>query len=129
VFQRGRQQARLVQTGAELDRRKALAADLKARIDVEVRSALLDLNAAQQALEAATTGRDLANEQLGQSRDRFSAGVTGNIEVVQSQEAVAAANETYTSALYAFNLAKAMLARAVGQAEASAQIYLGGAKP
>ena len=94
-----------------------------------MRSALLDLTAASQALEAAKTGLDLATEQLAQSRDRFSAGVTGNIEVVQSQEAVAAANETYTSALYAFNLAKAMLARAVGRAEESAQTYLGGSKP
>ncbi len=129
VFQRGRQQARLVQAGADLERRRALAADLHARIDVEVRSALLDLNAAAQALDVAKTGRQLATEQLGQSRDRFSAGVAGNIEVVQSQEAVAAANETYTSALYAYNLAKAMLARAVGKAEESAQTYLGGSKP
>jgi outer membrane protein TolC len=88
----------------------------------------LPVYAAQQALEAAKTGLDLANQQLGQSRDRFSAGVTGNIEVVQSQEAVAAANESYTTALYAFNLSKAMLARAVGKAEESAQMYLGGQK-
>ena len=119
----------MAQTNAELERRRAIAADLRARIDVEVRSSLLDLNAASQALEAAKTGLDLATEQLAQSRDRFSAGVAGNIEVVQSQEAVAAASENYTAALYAYNLAQAMLARAVGQAEETAKAYFGGSQP
>jgi outer membrane protein TolC len=71
---------------------------------------------------------DLANQQLVQSRDRFSAGVTGNIEVVQSQEAVARATDSYITALYAHNLAKASLARAVGIAEEAVQSYLGGAR-
>jgi outer membrane protein TolC len=128
VFQRGRQQARMAQAGAELERRKAIAADLKSRIDVEVRSSLLDVEAARQALDAASTALALAQEQLTQSRDRFSAGVTGNIEVVQSQQAVAAASESHTTALYAFNLSKAMLARAVGRAEEAAQTYLGGSR-
>jgi outer membrane protein TolC len=128
VFDRGRQQARMAQSAAELTRRRALLGDLRAHIDLEVRSALLDLTAAGQALDAARTGVDLAGQQLTQTRDRFSAGVAGSIEVVQSQEAVAAANENYTGALYAFNLAKAMLARAMGQAEETAQT-LGAVKP
>jgi len=128
VFDRGRQQARIAQSTAELTRRRALLGDLRAHIDLEVRSSILDLTAAGQALDAAKTGVDLAGQQLTQTRDRFSAGVAGSIEVVQSQEAVAAANENYTGALYAFNLAKAMLARAMGQAEEAAQA-LGAVKP
>ena len=128
VFERGRQQARIARANAELEQRRALAADLKGRIDLEVRSAFLDVHAAEQALEAARIGRDLANQQLVQSRDRFGAGVSGSLEVVQSQEAVAAANDNYTSALYAHNIAKATLARAIGVAEDATKAYLGGTR-
>jgi len=128
VFAKGHQQARLARTDSELAERRAEVADMKAHVDLEVRSAMLDVHAAQQALDAARTNVDLANQQLTQSRDRFSAGVTGNIEVVQSQEAVARATDSYITALYAHNLAKASLARAVGIAEEAVQSYLGGAR-
>jgi outer membrane protein TolC len=128
VFERGRQQARMARTDGELHRRQSELADLRARIDLEVRSALLDVNAAQEALDAAKTGLDLANQQLVQSRDRFGAGVAGNIEVVQSQEAVARATDSYIAALYAHNLSKAALARAAGVAETAVLSYLGGAR-
>jgi outer membrane protein TolC len=128
VFERGRQQARIATASADLQRRRALLADMRGSIDYDVRSAFLDLHAAEQALEAARIGRDLASQQLVQSRDRFSAGVAGSLEVVQSQEAVATANDHYTSALYAHNIAKASLARAVGVAEDATKAYLGGAR-
>ena len=127
VFDRGRQQARLATATADLQRRRALLADMRGSIDFDVRSAFLDVHAAEQALEAARVGRELATQQLAQSRDRFSAGVAGSLEVVQSQEAVAAANDNYTSALYAHNIAKATLARAVGVAEDATKAFLGGA--
>jgi outer membrane protein TolC len=126
VFEGGRQQARLARSGAELGQRRAELADLKGRVDLEVRSAFLDVHAAQQALDVARTGVDLATQQLAQSRDRFSAGVAGSIEVVQSQEALAHATDNYIAALYAHNLSKALLARAVGIAEQAVQSYLGG---
>jgi outer membrane protein TolC len=67
---------------------------------------------------------DLAEQTLIQARDRFSAGVTDNLEVVQAQEAVASAHENYISSLYAHNLAKITLARAIGYAEQGAKLYL-----
>jgi outer membrane protein TolC len=54
---------------------------------------------------------------LTQSRDRFAAGVTSNIEVVRIAGGVAQASEQYIAALYGFNVAKAMLARSLGTAE------------
>jgi len=56
---------------------------------------------------------NLAEQALTQSRDRFSAGVTDNLEVVQAQEAVAAAHESLISSLYLHNLAKVSFARAL----------------
>ena len=50
---------------------------------------------------------DLARQQLEQSQDRFRAGVTNNLEVVQSQEAVATAQENMISSLFAFNISRA----------------------
>ena len=49
--------------------------------------------------------------------DRFAAGVTNSVEVVQSQETVASAERDYVSTLFSLNLARISLARATGQAE------------
>jgi outer membrane protein TolC len=65
----------------------------------------------------AKSNLDLANETLEQARDRFTAGVTDNIEVVQAQQSVAGANDNLIFALYSHNLAKVALARALGAAE------------
>ena len=66
---------------------------------------------------------DLAQQTLTQARDRFSAGATDNIEVVQAQEAVANANDSYISSLFAYNLARVELARATGSAERGIREY------
>ena len=64
--------------------------------------------------KAAQTNVTLAGQELEQARDRFAAGVAGNIEVTQAQQSVAIATESYIDALYAHNLAKA-IARARGR--------------
>jgi outer membrane protein TolC len=63
---------------------------------------------------------------LTQSRDRFSAGVTDTVEVVQSQEAVASAHEQYISSLYGYNYAKISLVRALGIGEQGVKDYFRG---
>jgi hypothetical protein len=65
----------------------------------------------------AQSNLELANQTLQQARDRFTAGVADTIEVVQAQESVATANDSVISALFAHNLAKAAMARAIGMAE------------
>ena len=128
LFEAGRAQARRAESEALLNRRKAELEDLKGQIDLDVRTAMLDVRAASQQLEAAQTTVTLANQELAQARDRFAAGVASNLEVTQAQETVAAASETYIAALYAHNLAKASLARAVGLGETAIVQYLGGLK-
>jgi outer membrane protein TolC len=126
IFNGGRQQAKLAEADAELKRQQAQVDDMKSAIYYEVRSAFLDLQATKEELETATSGRDLASQQLQQSRDRFAAGVASNIEVVQAQEAVALATDQYISALYGYNIAKALLAQSIGTAEDAVRKYLGG---
>jgi outer membrane protein TolC len=126
IFQGGRTHGRLVEADAALRERRAVAEDLKAGIYYDVNTSFLDLQATGEQVQVAMRARDLAASQLSQARDRFAAGVADNIEVVQAQQAVALANEQYTSALYGYNLAKATLARAIGIAETDILRYLGG---
>jgi outer membrane protein TolC len=128
IFQGGRTRGRLLEADADLRGRRAEAEDLKAGIYYDVRSAFLDLQATEEQLKVATRARELAAQQLTQARDRFAAGVSSNIEVIQSQEAVTIAAEQYIGALYGYNVAKALLARGLGIAEAAAQQFLGGVR-
>ncbi len=126
IFQGGRVKNEVLQADAELERRKAELAELHGRIAFEVRAAYLDLASAGEQTRVAASTIELAKEQLAQSQDRFAAGVTGNLEVVQAQEAVATANENYISSLYVYNAAKATLGRSIGNAEKSIPSMLQG---
>ncbi|HZP61897.1 MAG TPA: TolC family protein [Terriglobales bacterium] len=122
----GRTHADVLEAEASLRQSRQQLDNLRGQIDYQVRAALLDLSAASDQVEVARSSVDLANQTLVQARDRFAAGVTDNLEVVEAQEAVAAANETYISSLYAHNLAKVELATAIGFAEEGVKQYLQG---
>jgi outer membrane protein TolC len=128
IFQGGRARGRLLEADAELRMRRADADDAKAAIYYDVKTAMLDLQAGTEQLQVATRARQLAANQLTQSRDRFAAGVSGNIEVVQAQAAVTLANDQYISALYMTDLAKGSLVRAIGIAEETARQLFGGVR-
>lgn len=128
IFDSGKIRADVDQADATLQQRQAELSDLGARIEFDVRTALLDIQAAAKQVEVAKSNLDLANETLRESQDRFAAGVTDNLEVVQAQDSVALANENYINSLYAHNVAKITLARALGIAEEAVRNYLGGKK-
>ena len=126
IFAGGKVHSDLLEADAQLKQVRSQLGDLRGRIDYEVRSALLDLSSAADQVEVARSSVDLAEQALVQSRDRFAAGVTDNLEVVQAQESVASAHESYIQSLYAHNLAKVELARAIGDAEQGVKRYLKG---
>jgi len=128
LFDGGRIQGRLLEAEADLRNRRAEAEDLKAQIYYDIRMAFLDLDATTALRDVALNARDLAAQQLTQSRDRFGAGVASNIEVVQAQEAVAVAEEQYIAAEYGWALAKGALLRGIGTAEDLILQLLGGAR-
>jgi len=97
--------------------------NLRAQIEADVRTALLNLESSAEQVKVARSNIDLADRTLTQSRDRFSAGVTDTVEVVQSQEAVASAHEQYIGSLYKFNFAKISLIRALGAGEQGVKQY------
>jgi len=126
IFQGGRAQADIAQSDSDLRQSRLQLEDLHNRVEQEVRSALLDVQSSNQQVAVAKQSIDLANEALTQTQDRFKAGVSGTLDVVQAQESVATANETYIDALYLNNVAKLTLARALGVAEQQTKAFLGG---
>lgn len=109
---------------AALHQRKSEAENLRGQIDYDVRTAYLNLQAAKEQVTVAKQNVDLANENLDRSKERFSAGVTDSVEVVQAQQSLASANDQYIVSLYAHNLAKLELARALGVARTNYNQYL-----
>ncbi len=129
VFQGGRVKADIEQAEATLHQRQAEFADQRGRVEQEVRSALIELETAIGEVRLAEDNRGFANETLREARDRFNAGVTTTVEVVQAQEQVAAADSDYISGLFAFDLARIYLSRATGQAETELPSLLSGVRP
>jgi outer membrane protein TolC len=117
IFDSGRVKADIDQADAAFSLLQARYDDMKAAVDLEVRQVYVDLQVAAEQLRVAQENRQLAAETLTQSVDRFASGVTNSVEVVQSQETVAAAERDYISTLFSLNLARIALAKAAGQAE------------
>ncbi len=126
IFQGGKVKGEIQQADALLSQRNAVADDTRNRVEYDVRTSLLDLNSAAQQVAVAQSSVGLAQEQVRQSQDRFRAGVTNNVEVIQAQEALATTNDNFINSLLAHNLAKLSLARALGVAEQATKEFLGG---
>ena len=126
IFQGGRTRGRVIEADLDLKSRQREAEDLRASIYYDVKTAFMDLQATGEQLQVATAARRVAEAALTQARDRFAAGVANNIEVVQAQEAVSRAAEQHITALYLYNVEKAVLARDLGDAEQAVRRYLGG---
>jgi outer membrane protein TolC len=126
IFTGGSIQGSIMEAEAALNQRKAELEDLRGRIYYDIRTALLDLQAAVDRVQVAQSAIKLANEQVLQSQDRFGAGVTNNVEVVQAQDALATASENYISSLQAHSAAKLALAGAIGVSHVAYEQFLRG---
>ena len=126
IFQGNRVKGDEMVAAAQLEQARQKYENLRAQVDADVRTALLNLQSSSEQVEVAKSNIDLAQQTLDQSRDRFAAGVADTVEVVQAQEQVASANDSYISALYSYNYAKISLARAMGLAEAGVKEYFKG---
>ena len=126
IFQGGKVHGDVLRADASLMGERQRLDDLRASIDQEVRDAYLDLEASAEEVSVEKSAVELATQNLEQSRDRFAAGVTDNIEVVQAQDALAIASDAYIGSLYSYNLAKISLARSTGVAESRFAEYVEG---
>lgn len=124
LWQSGRIEGDIEQANAALKQRQSELEDLKSEITGEVRSYYLDLQAASSQVEVAQQNVQVAKEALDLTRQRYEAGVTDNVEVVQAQESLASADLDYINSVFAHNLAKLSLARATGQAAENLSRFL-----
>ena len=116
IWQGGRTAGDIAQAEAVLAQRQAELEDTRGQIEAEVRQAYLDLTAAAGQFEVANKNLQVARESLEMSRARMEAGVINTVEVVQAQETVSSAQLDQINSVFAHNLAKLSLARALGHA-------------
>lgn len=102
---------------------KAKAAQLKAEetakqtydsIELEVRTAYLNMHEAEKRIKTAKVTVEKAQEDLKIAKVRYSAGVGTNIDVMDTQVALTTAQNNYIAALYDYNTSKAALDKAMG---------------
>lgn len=116
IWEGGRAQGEIERAQAVLAQRRAELDDIRAEVEGDVRKAYLDLQAATSQVEVGRLNVDVTTENLTLTRQRFDAGIGDNLSVVQSQELVAVAELDYINSVFAHNLAKLALARAMGRA-------------
>ena len=90
--------------------------DLREQAAVEVRTALLDLASAREAVSAAQERVRLAEQEVAQASERFRAGVAGNADVYTASISLNGARTQVVDALASFQTARIALARAEGSA-------------
>ena len=99
--------------------------NLRSQIDQQVRSALLDVNAAKQLVEVSQSNVELAGQTVRDVTERVNAGVDDNLPLVTAQSSLATAQTNHVRSLYQYNLSKLALARSAGVIEQQYRAYLG----
>jgi outer membrane protein len=111
-----RRAARLAEQNAVARESQVRERDLRQQIAADVDGAFLDLRSTEAQLAIAAEQLRLAEDELAQSRERFKAGVAGNIEVIDAQSRLLRARDTDIDARFAAAAARVGLARVVGVA-------------
>jgi outer membrane protein TolC len=125
IFREGRLRGDIDASQAQLNAVNDQLADLREKIDQQVRSALLDVEASRKLMEVARSNVDLATRELADEQDRVTAGVDDTLPLVEAQASLAAAQSSMVESLYQYNLSKLALARSAGVLEQQYREYLG----
>jgi outer membrane protein TolC len=125
LFREARLRGDVESAHANMDAVNAQLDDLRGRIDLQVRSALLDVRAATKLVEVARSNVGLATRALADETERVNAGVDDNLPLVTAQASLASAQRYLVESLFQFNLSKLVLARSAGVLETQYRDYLG----
>lgn len=126
VFEEAKIRGDEAQAQEQLEQKRAQLGNLRGQIAQDVRSSILDIQAAQKSVSVAQSNAQLATEALNEAQQRYAAGVSDNLAVSQAQQQVAQADDQYIASLYQHNVAKLSLARALGVASTNLKQYVGG---
>jgi len=111
-----RREGRLAEQDAISQESAVREQDLRQQIAADVDAALLDQRSAAAQQRIAAERLLLAEDELSEARERFSAGVAGNIEVIDAQSSLIQARDADIDARFSAAVARVSLARAVGVA-------------
>jgi outer membrane protein len=115
IFTGGRITAESKRARLTADRSQQIVTERRDVITQEVRTALSTLDAARQELQLSTEALRLSTRELTESRDRFAAGITNNIEVITAQNSLAQSTDSQIGAMFDLQQAKADLSHARGR--------------
>jgi outer membrane protein TolC len=111
-----RREGRLAENDALARGAETRVRDLRQQIAADVDAARLDVSSGA-ALEAiAAQALTLARQEVAEARERFAAGVAGNIELITAQQSLLHARDADIDARFAAAAARVALARAAGVA-------------
>ena len=115
IFDGGQREGRISESRSQVRQEDIRAKDLRFQVTLEVREALLTLEAGKQQVAVAEEGRQHALLEVELARERFAVGVATNIEVTNAQTSLAIARDNVIQALFRFNASRVSLARAQGR--------------
>lgn len=129
LFAGGAQKAKLAEATANASKAKHGMEWLRSGVQMEVRKAYLDANAAAQRTAAARDASDQAEESLRIVQNRFESGLTTSTELFRAQTAQLEATTGYLAALQDWQVARAQLERAAGVLTPESTLVMGADKP
>lgn len=106
--------AKVNQSKAAVVKAEAAAENTRQSGDLEVRTAYLNLKAAEKSINTTQVAVDKAQEDYKIAQVRYAAGVGTNLDVMDAEEKLAQAQTNYYTALYNYNSSKAALDKAMG---------------
>ncbi len=98
---------------------------LRLTIEQQIRSSMLDVESANDLVKVARSNVELSRQELDDAQQRFLAGVTDNLPVVQAEARLAGSQSRVVQTMFQYNEAKLQLARNVGVVESQYKSYLG----
>ena len=129
LFAGGAQKARMAEATASASKAKHNVEWFRSGVQMEVRKAYLDGNAAAQRAAAAHDAADQAKESLRIIQNRYETGLTTVTELLRAQTARLDATTGYLAALQDWHVAQAQLERAAGVLTPDSALIRGAAKP
>lgn len=114
VFDGLRTRARVSQAHSAARQADIAVEDFKRAIELEVRGALLDAEAARETLTSQERNVETAERGLAIVNERYATGLATSLEVIDARLAYITAQQNRITALFDFNVATARLMRAVG---------------
>ncbi|HVJ09628.1 MAG TPA: TolC family protein [Acidisarcina sp.] len=125
LFEEGKLRGDRAVAEAQLGSAMSQLADMRSKIDAQLRDSLLDVQSSQDLVRVAQSNIGLATKTLEQVTDRYQAGIDDNLPVVEAQSTLANAQSQLVDSLYRYNQAKLGLARNLGIVDTQYKVYLG----